>query len=1285
MTKPESLKLRHGYFGEGSTEVEPARPGEGPVYRLAATSKELVARPIEGIDTTCDIISYCARKYDKTRALGWREIVKIHEEQKDVKKTVDGNEVTEKKTWKYFELSDYKYIDYVELEAAVSQAGRALASLGITKDQVFNIYATTSPNWQIISQGCALISTAIATAYDTLGESGLEHSLNEPESIGLFTNDDLLPTVAKVLPRTPSVKFIIYDGKPKQEVIDKIHSIREDVKTIHIDELLANGKDIDVSTIKDRRPTPDTIACIMYTSGSTGAPKGVCLSQGNIIASVASIFVTYEPHLPAGDRYLAYLPLAHVLEYIVELVAIFTGVTIGYARSKTLTDSSVRNCKGDLATFQPNIMFGVPSVWETIKKGIVGKVNASGTVSQKVFWGALAAKKANIPGLSKIADDVVFSAVKAATGGQLKFGMSGGASISKDTQEFLHNTMMPLMQAYGMTESCGTVAILPPELAQSGAIGLPAPSIEIKFLDVPEAGYSSQNKPPTGEICIRGPSVTKGYYKRPDLNDDDQIFTKDGWFRTGDVGQWNEDGTISLIDRVKNLIKLQQGEYIALEHLESIYQSCDLISDICVYASAEATQPLGIIVPHSHNLKRALSSISADIPSTTSLANLCANPGVKDKILNECNALGKKEGLRQVELLCAVILTPEEWTPENGMTTAAHKIQRSKIANKFKDEIDIRQCGICEFPPNDRITPHVTVCGLHKLELENVGQSDVALAQGAHVQLGGGTAGAVLANRLSANKSFQILLIEAGPSNQGVLNAQIPFLWPTLQGGPFDWNFTTTPQDALNGRTIPYPRGHILGGTSSINAMFYTRGSADDYDRWARITGDPGWSWLKLFPYFLKHEHWSPPAEPRNTTGQFNPLVHGFNGKTLTSLPGHLQSIDSKTIAAANELGGDFKFNLDMNSGSPLGTVWFQGTIGNGERSSSATSYLTDDVLSRSNLHVLLDTRAIRLIASGNTSSTPAFRQVELSSNGNQTIVQATKEVLLSAGAIGSPYILLHSGIGDTQELNSLGIKPLVNLPSVGKNLTDHPVFNATWRANTTDTIDNLSTNATLFAEALNEWITERQGPLVNEGFGNNILWQRLPPNSSALKSNSDPSAGPTSPHLEILIVNGGSTEEARVGAGLIVVSPSSRGTIKLASSNPSDAPLIDPGFMTNPLDRTIAREALRKARVFFSAKAWNGYVLDEASPTAGASTDDEIDAVLRDNIISIWHPVGTAAMSSSHATYGVVNPDLKVKNVQGLRVVDASVMPFITSAHTQTPVYVIAERAADLILREWA
>jgi len=333
--------------------------------------------------------------------------------------------------------------------------------------------------------------------------------------------------------------------------------------------------------------------------------------------------------------------------------------------------------------FRPSVMVGVPAVWETIRKGILGKVNGGGAIKKTMFNGAMAAKKNRTPILSQLADSVVLSSVRAATGGRLRIAMSGGAAISRETQEFLNIALVTVVQGYGMTESCGMCAILPPELIRYDCVGLPVPSTEIKLLDVQDAGYFSTNTPPQGEVCIRGPSVTKGYYKRPDLNNDETIFTKDGWMRTGDVGQWNADGTLSLIDRLKNLIKLQSGEYIALERLESIYKACNLVGNLCVHASQDASQPLAVIIPHELHLRHTLGNSS----SSASLADLCKEQKVKDLILKECNALGKKNGFKPQELLQAVILTPEEWTPESGLVTAAQKIQRSKIAKAFQKEI----------------------------------------------------------------------------------------------------------------------------------------------------------------------------------------------------------------------------------------------------------------------------------------------------------------------------------------------------------------------------------------------------------------------------------------------------------------------------------------------------------------------------------------------------------------------------------------------------------------------
>ncbi|KAK0437902.1 aryl alcohol oxidase, partial [Desarmillaria tabescens] len=329
-----------------------------------------------------------------------------------------------------------------------------------------------------------------------------------------------------------------------------------------------------------------------------------------------------------------------------------------------------------------------------------------------------------------------------------------------------------------------------------------------------------------------------------------------------------------------------------------------------------------------------------------------------------------------------------------------------------------------------------------------------------YVIVGGGTAGNVLANRLTEQEDTSVLVLEAGQSTADVLISQIPFLCPQATPNTvLDWNFTTTPQPGFNGRAIPYPRGFGLGGSSAVNYMAYTRGSSEDYDRYARVTGDEGWGWDELQPYIRKNERLVAPADHHNTTGEFDPAVHSFDGVNSVSLPGYPRAIDGRVIQATQELSGEFSFNLDYNSGYHLGIGWEQTTVGNGTRSSSETSYLGPGYIDRENLHILIHTYVTRILVANESTlnDEPHFNTVEFTQDAGATIhtISPLKEIILSAGSVGTPHILLNSGIGDADELTAVGVTPTVHLPDVGKNLTDHPRWGVAWLVNDSNTIEN--------------------------------------------------------------------------------------------------------------------------------------------------------------------------------------------------------------------------------------
>ncbi|KAF8994728.1 pyranose dehydrogenase [Cyathus striatus] len=537
--------------------------------------------------------------------------------------------------------------------------------------------------------------------------------------------------------------------------------------------------------------------------------------------------------------------------------------------------------------------------------------------------------------------------------------------------------------------------------------------------------------------------------------------------------------------------------------------------------------------------------------------------------------------------------------------------------------------------------------------------------------ISGGTAGSVIANRLTENPKFRVLVIEAGPSNEGVLNIEVPGLSYSLRNSPFDWNYTTVPQSGLNGRTLSYPSGHVLGGSSSISALAYTRGSSDDYNRWAAVTGDEGWSWDQMLPFILKNEHFYFPVDGHSIVGQFDPKFHNFTGMSSVSLSEFERPLDSLYLQTSQYLNDEFPFDLDVNDGIPLGLGWVQCTIGNGTRSIAATSYLGPRFINRPNLDVVVNTHISRVLDTGHGRKID-LRTIEffvllylivfyVGENQTRHTVTARKEVILSLGSIGTPHILMNSGIGDGHDLKKIGIKPVLHLPSVGKNLSDYTYMTLSWSADLTAKPENTT-------DELEQWTRDHSGPFAN-GIVNLMAWSRVPTTASNFTLFADPASGPYSPHYQFILV-------IRITGG----------SVSLKSSDPFDMPLIDPALLMSETDVFIAKDAISSVKMFFSGPAWHNIVLDK-QPLELSSTvteEDTVDQIIRNISGTRFHAVGTAAMSPRGTPYGMVEPDLLLKGAEALRIVDASIMPFIPAGNTLAATYAIAERGAELIKQKW-
>jgi choline dehydrogenase-like flavoprotein len=522
-----------------------------------------------------------------------------------------------------------------------------------------------------------------------------------------------------------------------------------------------------------------------------------------------------------------------------------------------------------------------------------------------------------------------------------------------------------------------------------------------------------------------------------------------------------------------------------------------------------------------------------------------------------------------------------------------------------------------------------------------------------YIVIGGGSAGCVLASRLSEDPQVEVALLEAGDKDSSVLIHCPAGLAALAQTRQANWGFKTVPQAGLNGRQGYQPRGKVLGGSSSINAMIYTRGHQTDYDRWAD-EGNAGWSFADLLPYFKKAEHNERGAD----------ALHGDQGPLNVMDLRSPNRFGPVFVQAGVQAG--FAENKDFNGPEQEGVGMYQVTHKAGERFSAAKAYLTPH-LGRPNLHVITGAHTTRIVLEHKRAV-----GVEYWQEGQLKQLRCSREVLLSAGALQSPQLLMLSGIGPHAHLVGKGIATLHDLPGVGQNLHDHIDIIVNVNApQLTDLFGVSFTGIWRTLKGIFEWRGQRSG----------MLTTNFAEAGGFVKSSPQEPI----PDLQLHFVIGKLVDHGRktlFGHGyschVCLLRPLSRGRVQLASNDPLAAPLIDPNFLGDPDDMQRLIRGFRVMRSILNQSALTGYAGRESAVSANASTDSQIEHFIRDRADTVYHPVGSCRMGNG--PMDVVDSQLRVRGIEGLRVVDASIMPSIVGGNTNAPVIMIAEKAVDLI-----
>ncbi|KAK4848943.1 hypothetical protein QYF36_019051 [Acer negundo] len=640
-------------------EASPAtekRPSAGPVYRWINAKDGLLELP-PGLESPWKFFSDTATRIPSKPVLGRRKVS-------------DGK------------AGPYTWITYQEAYDAAIRLGSAIRTLGVNPGGHCGIYGSNCPEWLLAMEACNSQSITYVPLYDTLGANAVEFIINHAEVSIAFVQENKIPAIISCLPRCSSyLKTIVSFSNISS-------SLKKEAEELGVS-CFSWNEFLDLGSLNCELPPKQKtdICTIMYTSGTTGEPKGVILTNEAMMAEVLCIdllLLLTDKVCSEEDTYFSFLPLAHVYDQVMETYFIYKGSSIGFWQG------DVRYLMEDIQELKPTMFSGVPRVYDRIYTGISSKIQSGGALSKKLFDYAYNYKLRNMEnGLPQdkaapLLDSFVFCKIKQAFGGRIRGLLSGAAPLPRHVEEFLRVTSgAPITQGYGLTESCaGCFTSLSNIFSMIGTVGVPVPTIEARLESVPEMGYDALSSTPRGEICLRGITLFSGYYKRKDLTEEVVV---DGWFHTGDIGEWQPDGAMKIIDRKKNIFKLSQGEYVAVESIENKYLRCPLITSIWVYGNSFESFLVAIVVPD----RKALEDWAVNnLQEAVDFKSLCENPKARKYILDELNSTGQKNQLKGFEMLKAVYLEPTLFDVERDLITPTFKLKRPQLLKYYNVQVD---------------------------------------------------------------------------------------------------------------------------------------------------------------------------------------------------------------------------------------------------------------------------------------------------------------------------------------------------------------------------------------------------------------------------------------------------------------------------------------------------------------------------------------------------------------------------------------------------------------------